>query len=48
MRTPRQQRNHLKMKRWFRAVRKEGEIMLPFIVGILILGATFVFAVKFA
>jgi len=36
------------MKRWFRAVRKEGEIMLPFIVGVLVLGMAVVFAVNFA
>ena len=38
MRTKRQQRNHRKWLKWKRNFIKEGTIMLPFIIGVLILG----------
>ena len=39
---------NLKLKRWLRAVKKEGEIMLPFIVGLLMFGLLIAFAVRIA
>ncbi len=37
-RTPQQERNARAMRRWWRSFKKEGELMIPFILGILILG----------
>lgn len=37
-RTPQQIRNARAMRRWWRSFKKEGELMIPFIVGILLLG----------
>ena len=37
-RTPQQERNARAMRRWWRSFKKEGELMIPFIVGILLLG----------
>ena len=37
-RTPQQERNARAMRRWWRSFKKEGEWMIPFIVGILLLG----------
>lgn len=36
--TPQQIRNRRAMRRWWRSFKKEGELMIPFIVGILLLG----------
>ena len=37
-RTPQQIRNDRAMRRWWRSFKKEGELMIPFIVGVIILG----------
>ena len=37
-RTPQQIRNDRAMRRWWRSFKKEGELMIPFILGILFLG----------
>lgn len=37
-RTPQQERNARAMRRWWRSFKKEGELMIPFIMGILLLG----------
>ena len=37
-RTPQQIRNARAMRKWWRSFKKEGELMIPFIVGILLLG----------
>ena len=47
MRTKRQQRNHRKWLKWKRNIIKEGTIMLPFIIGILMLGLFTLMAVNF-
>ena len=36
--TPQQRMNRLKFKRWWRSFKREGELMLPFILGIMLLG----------
>ena len=36
--TRQQIRNQQKLRRWWRSFKKEGELMLPFILGIIILG----------
>ena len=36
--TPRQIRNARAMRRWWRSFKKEGEMILPFILGVIILG----------
>lgn len=36
--TARQIQNRAKMRRWWRSFKNEGEIMIPFITGILLLG----------
>lgn len=36
--TRQQLRNQQKLRRWWRSFKKEGELMLPFIFGIIILG----------
>ena len=36
--TRQQLRNQRALRRWWRSFKKEGEIMFPFILGILILG----------
>ena len=36
--TPQQIRNARALRRWWRSFKKEGEIMLPFIIGVIILG----------
>ena len=37
-RTPQQIRNARAMRRWWRRFKKEGELMIPFILGIILLG----------
>ena len=37
-RTPQQIRNARAMRKWWRSFKREGELMIPFIVGILLLG----------
>ena len=39
---------NLKLKRWLKAVKKEGALMLPFIVGVLMFGLVMAFAVRIA
>ena len=39
---------NLKFKRWARAVKREGQIMLPFIAGLLMFGVVIAFAVRVA
>ena len=36
--TPHQIRNQQKLRRWWRSFKREGEMMLPFILGVIILG----------
>ena len=36
--TRQQIRNQQKLRRWWRSFKREGEIMLPFILGVIILG----------
>ena len=36
--TRQQIRNQQKLRRWWRSFKKEGELMIPFILGIIILG----------
>lgn len=36
--TRQQIRNQQKLRRWWRSFKREGEMMIPFILGILILG----------
>ena len=36
--TPQQIRNARAMRRWWRSFKREGEMMLPFILGVIILG----------
>jgi len=36
--TRQQLRNQQKMRRWWRSFKREGEMMLPFILGVIILG----------
>lgn len=36
--TRQQIRNQQKLRRWWRSFKKEGELMLPFILGVIILG----------
>lgn len=38
--TPQQRMNRLKFKRWWRSFKREGELMLPFILGIVLIGLT--------
>lgn len=38
--TPQQRMNRLKWKRWWRSFKREGELMIPFILGIVLLGLT--------
>ena len=38
-RTPQQIRNARAMRKWWRSFKKEGELMIPFILGIIVLGA---------
>tara|TARA_R100000482_G_scaffold109272_2_gene51545 strand:- start:1246 stop:1440 length:195 start_codon:yes stop_codon:yes gene_type:complete len=33
-----QKRNRQNLRRWWRSFKKEGELMLPFLLGILLLG----------
>ena len=37
-RTPQQIRNDRALRKWWRSFKKEGELMIPFIVGVIILG----------
>jgi hypothetical protein len=36
--TPQQRRNARAMRKWWRSFKKEGELMIPFILGIIMLG----------
>lgn len=36
--TPQQRRNARAMRRWWRSFKKEGELMIPFIIGVIVLG----------
>ena len=36
--TPQQIRNARAMRRWWRSFKKEGELMIPFIIGVIVLG----------
>jgi len=36
--TPQQRMNRLKFKRWWRSFLREGELLLPFFLGIMLLG----------
>jgi hypothetical protein len=36
--TPQQRRNARAMRRWWRSFKREGEIIFPFILGVIILG----------
>lgn len=36
--TPQQRRNARAMRRWWRSFKKEGELMFPFIIGVIVLG----------
>ena len=36
--TPQQIRNQQKLRKWWRSFKREGEMMLPFILGVIILG----------
>ena len=36
--TPQQRRNARAWRRWWRSFKREGEMMIPFILGIIILG----------
>ena len=36
--TRQQLRNQQKLRRWWRSFKKEGELMIPFILGVIILG----------
>jgi len=36
--TRQQLRNQQKLRRWWRSFKREGEMMLPFILGVIILG----------
>jgi len=36
--TRQQIRNQQKLRRWWRSFKREGEMMLPFILGVIILG----------
>jgi hypothetical protein len=36
--TPQQRRNARAMRKWWRSFKREGELMIPFILGIIILG----------
>jgi hypothetical protein len=36
--TKQQMRNRQKMRKWWRSFKREGELILPFIIGIIILG----------
>ncbi len=37
-RTPQQIRNDRAMRKWWRSFKKEGELMIPFIIGVIVLG----------
>ena len=36
--TPQQIRNARAMRRWWRSFKREGELMIPFIIGVIVLG----------
>ena len=36
--TPQQKRNARALRRWWRSFKREGEIIFPFILGIIVLG----------
>ena len=36
--TPQQIRNARAMRKWWRSFKREGELMIPFIIGVIILG----------
>jgi hypothetical protein len=36
--TPQQKRNARAMRKWWRSFKREGEIIFPFILGVIILG----------
>ena len=37
-RTPQQIRNDRALRKWWRSFKKEGELMIPFIIGVIVLG----------
>ena len=37
--TAQQIQNRAKMRKWWRSFKKEGELMIPFLIGIVVLGA---------
>ena len=44
--TIRQQANRRAFKRWWRSFKREGELLLPFIIGIIIIGLTTLLALS--
>tara|TARA_B100000519_G_scaffold75146_1_gene64614 strand:+ start:73 stop:246 length:174 start_codon:yes stop_codon:yes gene_type:complete len=41
-----QQRNRRAFKRWWRSFKREGELIIPFIIGIIIIGLTTLLALS--
>ena len=44
--TIRQQANRRAFKRWWRSFKREGELIIPFIIGIIIIGLTTLLALS--
>lgn len=44
--TIRQQANRRAWRRWWRSFKKEGELLLPFIIGIIVIGLTTLLALS--
>lgn len=44
--TAQQIQNRAKMRRWWRSFKKEGELMIPFILCIIVLGVVAYIAIK--
>ena len=40
------QRNRRALRRWWRSFKREGELLLPFIIGIIIIGLTTLLALS--
>ncbi len=37
--SPQQRRNRREFRKWWRSFKKEGELMIPFLIGIIVIGA---------
>ena len=44
--TIRQRANRRALRRWWRSFKREGELMIPFIIGIIIIGLTTLLALS--